>query len=103
MGDLFYLISEEGLAVFIVIVLLGGIGAFSRWFATSYTARVDTKYDELMREIGEIKQEVIENNKKIYSMTETLVGNQRIIGEDVNAIESSLDTLLKFINKNGNK
>ena len=36
-------------------------------------------------------------------MTETLISNQRIIGEDINAIESSLDTLLKFINKNGKK
>ena len=56
-----------------------------------------------MREIAEIKVEIISSNEKLYGITETLIGNQRLIGEDVNAIESSLDTLLKFINKNGRK
>ena len=103
MSDLLYLISEEGIAVFLLLVVLLGVGYFGRWFITNYTARVDTKYAELMREIGEIKTEVLANNEKLYSMTSTLVGNQRAIGEDVNAIESSLDTLLKYIKANGSK
>ena len=56
-----------------------------------------------MREIAEIKVEVINSNNKLYSINEKLISNQREIGEDVNAIESSFDTLLKYINKNGNK
>ena len=86
-----------------LIILLIGVGYVGRWFLNTYTARVDRKYAELLREIAEIKVEVLESNNKLYGMTETLIGNQRIIGEDVNAIESSLDTLLKFINKNGKK
>ena len=50
-----------------------------------------------------MQQLIIENNNKLYGITEQLINNQRGIGEDVNAIESSLDTLLKFINKNGSK
>ena len=50
-----------------------------------------------------MQQLIIENNNKLYGITEQLINNQRVIGGDVNAIESSLDTLLKFINKNGSK
>ena len=101
MSDLLYLISEEGIAVFVIVVLLIGIAIFGRWFFEHYTKRVDRKYDELMREIAEIKVEVMNSNNKLYSINEQLIANQRTIGEDVNAIESSLDTLLKFINKDG--
>ena len=101
MSDLLFLISEEGIAVFVIVVLLIGIASFGRWFFEHYTKRVDRKYGDLMREIAEIKIEVMESNNRLFSINEKLIANQRIIGEDVNAIESSLDTLLKFINKNG--
>ena len=84
-----------------LIVLLVGVGYVGKWFLNTYTKRVDTKYDELFREIAEIKVEVLDNNNKLYGITEQLIQNQRIIGEDVNGIEKSLHTLLKFINKNG--
>ena len=103
MSDLLFLISEEGISVFVIVVLLIGIAVFGKWFATNYTARVDSKYNELMREITEIKVEVLNNNMKLYSMTEQLINNQRAIGEDVNNIEGNLNILLKFINKNGSK
>ena len=62
---------------------------------------MDSQFSELLREVAEMQQLIIENNNKLYGITEQLINNQRVIGEDVNAIESSLDTLLKFINKNG--
>ena len=98
-----YLISEEGLPTFLVIFGLGAIGIGVRWVATHFISRIDTQFAELLREIAEMQQLIIENNNKLYGITEQLIQNQRIIGEDVNAIESSLDTLLKFINKNGSK
>ena len=101
--DLMFLLSEEGLAVFMLIIMLIGTGYVGRWFLNTYTKRVDRKYAELLREITEIKIEVMDENNKLYGMVEQLISNQRGIGEDVNAIESSLDTLLKFINKNGKK
>ena len=101
--DLMFLLSEEGLAVFMLIIMLIGTGYVGRWFLNTYTKRVDRKYAELLREITEIKIEVMDENSKLYGMVEQLITNQRGIGEDVNAIESSLDTLLKFINKNGKK
>ena len=101
--DLMFLLSEEGLAVFMLIIMLIGTGYVGRWFLNTYTKRVDRKYAELLREITEIKIEVMDENSKLYGMVEQLISNQRVIGEEVNAIESSLDTLLKFINKNGKK
>jgi 2C-methyl-D-erythritol 2,4-cyclodiphosphate synthase len=101
MDSLLYLISEEGIAVFIIVVLLGGIAVFGRWFAHSYTTRIDKNFAELLREIAEIKQEVIDENGKVYNITESLIKNSRKTGENIKAIESSLDTLLKFLNKNG--
>ena len=101
MTDLTYLISEEGISVFIIVALLGGIAVFGRWFAHNYTAKLDVSFSELLREIAEIKQEVIEENGKVYNITESLIKNSRKTGENIKAIESSLDTLLKFINKNG--
>ena len=103
MSDLLFLISEEGIAVFVIVVLLVGIAVVGRWFATYFASRMDSQFTELLREVAEMQQSIIENNNKLYSITEQLINNQRIIGEDVNAIESSLDTLLKFINKNGSK
>ena len=102
-NDFTYLLEEQGLAVFMLIILLIGTGYVGRWFLNTYTKRVDRKYSELLREIVEIKVEVMDENSKLYGITEQLIQNQRIIGEDINAIESSLDTLLKFINKNGKK
>jgi len=100
-SDVLFLLEEQGVAVFMLIVLLVGVGYVGKWFLNTYTKRVDTKYDELFREIAEIKVEVLDNNNKLYGITEQLIQNQRIIGEDVNGIEKSLHTLLKFINKNG--
>ena len=97
MSDLLYLISEEGLPTFLVVTFLFGIGFIARWIATYFIARIDNQFTELLREIEEMKQLIIENNNKLYGITEKLISNQRTIGEDINALESSLDTLLKFI------
>ena len=103
MDSLLYLISEEGIAVFIIVALLGGIAVFGRWFANSYTAKLDENFSEMLREIADIKEDVVDNNNKLYTITESLISNSRKTGENIKAIESSLDTLLKFINKNGSK
>ena len=97
MSDFLYLISEEGLPTFLVVTFLVGIGFITRWIATYFIARIDGQFTELLREIEEMKQLIIENNNKLYGITEKLISNQRTIGEDINALESSLDTLLKFI------
>ena len=102
-NDFTYLLEEQGLAVFMLIILLIGTGYVGRSFLNTYTKRVDRQYSELLREIAEIKVEVMDENSKLYSIVEKLISNQREIGEDVNAIEKSLHTLLKFINKNGKK
>ena len=101
MGEFLNLLTDEGLAVFLLIALLPAIGYFFRWFLNNYTARIDSKFEESIREMSEIKREVMNSNNKLYDITSSLIKNSRIVGEDINAIESSLNTLLKFINKNG--
>ena len=103
MSEFLYLISEEGLPTFLVVFGLLGIGIGVRWVATHFITKLDTQFAELLREIAEMQQLIIENNNKLYGITERFINIQRVLGEYVNAIESSLDTLLKFINKNGSK
>ena len=95
--DFSQILTEHGLAVVIIFCLFAAIAWFAKWFFNNYTANLETQFSELLREIAEVKEEIIDNNNKLYNITEKLIANQRLIGEDVNALESSLDTLLKFI------
>jgi predicted PurR-regulated permease PerM len=105
MDELLFLISEEGLPTFLVVIFLLGIGIVARWIATQYIHRLDNQFREMLREIAEMQTAILEHNNKVYSIVEKLISNQREIQEDINAIESSLETLLAFIklNKNGDK
>ena len=91
------ILTEHGLAVVIIFCLFAGIAWFAKWFFNNYTANINTQFSELLREIAEVKEEIVEENGKLYGIVEQLIKNQRVIGEDINALESSLDTLLKFI------
>ena len=95
--DFSALLSEHGLAVVIIGCLFFAIAWFAKWFFTNYTANINTQFSELLREIAEVKEEIVEENGKLYGIVEKLISNQREIGEDINALESSLDTLLKYI------
>jgi len=95
--DVSALLTEHGLAVVIIFALFGAISWFAKWFFNNYTANINTQFSELLREIAEVKSEIIEENNKLYGIVEQLIKNQRVIGEDINALESSLDTLLKYI------
>ena len=95
--DLNALLTEHGLAVVIIFILFGSIAYFGKWFLNIYTQKLYSQFAELNREIVEIKLDILESNNKLYGITEKLISNQRQIQEDINAIESSLDTLLKFI------
>ena len=95
--DVSALLTEHGLAVVIIFCLFAGIAWFAKWFFNNYTANINTQFSELLREIAEVKEEITEENNKLYGIVEKLIANQRIIGEDINALESSLDTLLKYI------
>ena len=95
--DFSALLTEHGLAVVIIFCLFAAIAWFAKWFFNNYTANLDTQFSELLREIAEVKEEVVDNNNKLYGIVEQLIKNQRVIGEDINALESSLDTLLKYI------
>ena len=91
------LLTEHGLAVVIIFCLFAGISWFAKWFFSNYTANINTQFSELLREIGEVKEEILQSNKVNHDIMCKLISNQREIGEDINALESSLDTLLKYI------
>lgn len=99
MESFLYILSEEGLPTFLVITFIVGIGVVGRWIATQYIQKLDRHFAEITREISEMQQSILENNNKVYGIVEKLVSNQREIQEDINALESSLDTLLKYIRK----
>ena len=95
--DVNALLTEHGLAVVIIFCLFAGISWFAKWFFSNYTANINTQFSELLREIGEVKEEILQSNKVNHDIMCKLISNQREIGEDINALESSLDTLLKYI------
>ena len=95
--DFSALLTEHGLAVVIIFALFMGIAWFAKWFLNTYTSKLDSNNEEMLREIGEVKEEVLKSNSINFSIIEKLISNQREIGEDINALESSLDTLLKYI------
>ena len=95
--DVSALLTEHGLAVVIIFALFMGIAWFAKWFLNTYTSKLDSNNEEMLREIGEVKEEVLKSNSINFSIIEKLISNQREIGEDINALESSLDTLLKYI------
>ena len=95
--DVSALLTEHGLAVVIIFALFIGISYFGKWFLNIYTHKLTTQFSELNREITEVKVEVLESNNKLYGIVEQLIKNQRVIGEDINALERSLDTLLQYI------
>lgn len=99
MEHFLYILSEEGLPTFLVITFLLGIGVVGRWLATQYVHKLDKQFAEMLREIAEMQQSIAEHNNKVYGIVEKLISNQREIGEDINALESSLDTLLKYLRK----
>ena len=83
--DFSQILDEHGLAVVIIFCLFAAIAWFAKWFFNNYTANLDTQFSELLREISEVKEEILDNNNKLYNITEKLIANQRLIGEDVNA------------------
>tara|TARA_X000001388_G_C2211645_1_gene115414 strand:- start:433 stop:750 length:318 start_codon:yes stop_codon:yes gene_type:complete len=102
MNDFMYLISEEGLPTFLVVTFLIGIGIVARWFATVYNDNLNRQFLETLREITEIQTQITDSNNKVYNIVSQLIANQKDIQQDINAIESSNDTLISFIKKNGN-
>lgn len=95
--DMDAILSEHGIGAVVIFALFGAIAYFGRWFLNVYSYKLNHRFNESIREINEIRDEVIESNNKLYGITEKLISNQRLIQEDINAIESSLDTLLKYI------
>jgi len=95
--DLTQILNDHGLAVVIIFALFMGIAWFGKWFLHTYTHKLDSNNSEMLREIAEVKEEVLQSNMRNFSIIEKLISNQREIGEDINALESSLDTLLKYI------
>ena len=99
MSDLLYLISEEGLPTFLVIIFLIGVGIVAKWFAGYFNANITNKFDTLDNEIREIQTEITDHNNRLFSIVEKLISNQKNIEQDINALESSTDTLINFIKK----
>ena len=83
MGELLFLISEEGLPTFLVIIFLVGVGIVAKWFAGYFNANLTNKFDTLDNEIREIQSEIISHNNKVYGIVEKLISNQKDIQQDI--------------------
>ena len=77
--DVSALLTEHGLAVVIIFALFMGIAWFAKWFLNTYTSKLDSNNEEMLREIGEVKEEVLQSNIRNFGIIEKLIANQRFI------------------------
>ena len=77
MSDLLYLISEEGLPTFLVIIFLLSVGITAKWFAGYFNANLNNRLDTLDSEIREMQDEIVEHNNRLFSIVEKLISNQK--------------------------
>ena len=102
--DFSKILTEHGLAVVIIFCLFAAISWFAKWFFNNYTANLDTKFTEMLREIAEVKTEVIADNDELkktvdvlHSITVKLIDNEKGNEMKLSELASNLDTLLKYI------
>ena len=84
-----------------VIIFLLSVGITAKWFAGYFNANLNNRLDTLDSEIREMQDEIVEHNNRLFSIVEKLISNQKNIQQDINALESSTDTLISFIKREG--
>ena len=92
-------IAYDAHAVFVIVVLLIGIGIVARWFASYFGNRLDSQFSELLREISEVKNDVQNDFKLLHGVMEDLIKRLQQVDKHTASIDSSLETLLNFIDR----
>ena len=95
----FNIIDEYGLPIAGVIAL-----AFALWKTVDFVQKqllqqIEERHNAEMEAIRQLEEE----HKTFHTIIVSLIDNSKLNQSNLESIKSSLDTLLKFINKNGSK
>ena len=103
------LLQEVGLPVAGVLGLSWFILRLVKWMQDSLIKGLMDRHHEVVREIGEVKGEIIADNADLkntvailHNITVKLIDNEKVNEMKLSELASNLETMLKFI-KNGKK
>ena len=103
------LLQEVGLPVAGVLGLSWFILRLVKWMQDSLIKGLMDRHHEVVREIGEVKGEIIADNADLkntvailHNITVKLIDNEKVNEMKLSELASNLETMLKFI-KNGKR
>ena len=102
------LLQEVGLPVAGVLGLSWFILRLVKWMQDSLIKGLLDRHNDVIREIGEVKTEVIADNDELkktvdvlHNITVKLIDNEKANEIRLRELCSNLQLMLKFVNKNG--
>lgn len=96
------LIQDLGLPVAGTIALAWFVLYLVKWMQSTLIMGLLDRHNELVKELNEVEQRVIDDNKINKDILIKLIDTSKDNDLKLTALESNLDTMLKFI-KNGKK
>jgi len=104
------LLQEVGLPVAGVLGLSWFILRLVKWMQDSLIKGLLDRHHEIIREVGEVKSEIIADNADLkntvdilHNIVVKLIDNEKINEMKLSELASNLDTILKLVYKNGKK
>ena len=104
------LLQEVGLPVAGVLGLSWFILRLVKWMQDSLIKGLLDRHHEIIREVGEVKSEIIADNADLkntvdilHNITVKLIDNEKMNEMKLSELASNLDTILKLVYKIGKK
>ena len=94
------LIKELGLPVAGVLGLAWFVLYLIKWMQTALISGLLDRHNEVIRELNEVEQRVIDDNKEAKNILVKLIDNEKANEKTLGNLDSNLDTIIKFL-KNG--
>ena len=97
------LLQDLGLPVAGTIALAWFVLYLVKWMQSTLIMGLLDRHNELVKELNEVEQRVIDDNKINKDILVKLIDSEKKNEMKLSELASNLDTMLKFINKNGKK
>ena len=97
------LLQDLGLPVAGTIALAWFVLYLVKWMQSTLIMGLLDRHNELVKELNEVEQRVIDDNKINKDILVKLIDSEKVNEIKLSELASNLDTMLRFINKNGKK
>ena len=97
------LLQDLGLPVAGTIALAWFVLYLVKWMQSTLIMGLLDRHNELVKELNEVEQRVIDDNKINKDILVKLIDSEKKNEMKLSELASNLDTMLRFINKNGKK